>query len=77
VNGQNEVALSQVNTALAVGIRDAKIFRHAGEIALAAGDHPAAERYLRQSAELNARGSEEARVALARLSASAAGRVGR
>jgi len=68
-------ALSHINTALAVGIRDAKIFRHAGEIALAAGAPPASERYLRQSAELNALGSEEARVALARLSESPAGRV--
>jgi tetratricopeptide (TPR) repeat protein len=70
VNGQNEEALKQIETALAVGIRDAKIFQHAGEIALAAGDRPTAERYLRQSAELNAPGSEEARVALARLAES-------
>jgi tetratricopeptide (TPR) repeat protein len=73
VNGQNEEALKQINAALAVGIRDAKMFWHAGEIALATGDHSAAERYLRQSAELNAVGSEEARVALVRLSESAAG----
>ena len=76
LNGRNAEALKQIKTALAVGIRDANFFRHAGEIALAAGDHPAAERYLRQSAELNTLGSEEARVALARLSESAAGRVG-
>jgi tetratricopeptide (TPR) repeat protein len=73
VNGQNEEALKQINAALAVGIRDAKMFWHAGEIALATGDHSAAERYLRQSAELNAVGSEEARVALVRLSESAVG----
>lgn len=66
-NGQNQEAIQQINTALAVGIRDAKIFRHAGEIALAAGDRAAAERYLRQSAELNAPGSAEALVALAGL----------
>jgi hypothetical protein len=41
-----------------------KVLRHAGEIALAAGDRAAAERYLRQSAELNAPGSAEALVAL-------------
>jgi len=43
VNGQNEEALKQIDTALAVGIRDAKIFRHAREIALAAGDRPTAD----------------------------------
>ena len=45
VNGQNQEALKQIDTALAVGVRDAKFFRHAGEIALAAGDHPTAERF--------------------------------
>jgi tetratricopeptide (TPR) repeat protein len=74
VNGQNQEALKQMSTALAVGIRDAKLFRHAGEIALATGDHVAAERYLRQSAELNALGSEEARMALAGLSQSVSAR---
>jgi tetratricopeptide (TPR) repeat protein len=67
-NGQNQEALKQINTALAVGIRDAKIFRHAGELALATGDHAMAESYFRQSAELNAPGSEEAYASLARLS---------
>src|SRR6266849_3716182 len=69
-NGQNQEALKQVSIALAVGIRDATFFRHAGEIALAAGDHRTAERYLRQSAELNALGSEGAQVTLTRLSES-------
>ena len=55
---------------MAVGIRDAQLFRHAGEIALAAGDHASAERYLRESAELNTFGSGEARMALAGLSKS-------
>ena len=75
-NGQNQEALKQVSIALAVGIRDANFFRHAGEIALAAGDHRTAERYLRQSAELNALGSEGAQVTLTRLSESAVGGVG-
>ncbi len=75
VNGQNEEALRQINAALAVGIRDARFFRHAGEIELAVGERSAAERYLRQSAELNAQGSEDARVTLARLSQSATGGV--
>ena len=74
VNGENQEALKQMGSALAVGIRDAKLFRHAGEIALATGDHVAAERYLQQSAELNALGSEEARIALAGLSQSVSAR---
>jgi tetratricopeptide (TPR) repeat protein len=75
-NGQNQEALKQVSIALAVGTRDANFFRHAGEIALAAGDHRTAERYLRQSAELNALGSEGEPVTLTRLSESAVGGVG-
>jgi len=75
LNGQNDEAIKQIGTALAVGIRDAKLFWHAGEIELAAGDHAAAERYLRQSAELNTLGSDEARTALARLAQPAAGIV--
>jgi len=75
VNRQSEEAHKQINTALAVGIRDAKLFRHAGEIVLATGDRSAAERYLRQSAELNALQSEQARATLVRLTQSAAGRV--
>jgi tetratricopeptide (TPR) repeat protein len=54
VNGQNAEARKQIETALEVGIRDAKLFHHAGEIALAAGDVAAAEHYLKQSVELNA-----------------------
>jgi len=68
VNGQYAEARKQIETALAVGIRDAKMFRHAGEIALKAGDRPAAERYLREAAELNSLGSEQARTTLASLS---------
>ena len=75
LNGQDQEALKHVNTALAVGIRDAKIFRHAGEIALATGDHKAAEGYLRQAAELKAPESEEARVTLARLAQPQAARM--
>jgi len=40
---------------------------------LATGDHASAQHYLRQSAELNGWGSEEARIALARLSKSNVG----
>jgi tetratricopeptide (TPR) repeat protein len=66
-NGQCAEARKQIETALAVGIRDAKMFRHAGEIALNSGDRVAAERYLRKSAELNTLGSEQARITLASL----------
>ena len=67
VNGQDAEARKQLDAALAVGIRDAKLFAHAGEIALKLGDRPAAERYLRQSVSLHATGSEQARVMLAAL----------
>ena len=66
-NGQDAAARKQIETALAVGIRDARIFYHAGEIALKLGDHATAERYLKDSAELNAPGSERARATLAML----------
>jgi Tfp pilus assembly protein PilF len=52
---------------LAVGIRNAKLFRHAGVIALKSGDRAAAERYLKQAAELNTADSEQARSILANL----------
>jgi tetratricopeptide (TPR) repeat protein len=66
-NGQYAEARKQIEIALAVGIRDAKIFRHAGEIALKSGDRSAAERYLRKSADLNTVGSDQARITLASL----------
>ena len=67
-SGQYGEARKQIETALAVGIRDAKMFRHAGEIALKGGDKPAVERYLRQATELNSLGSDQARITLARFS---------
>jgi tetratricopeptide (TPR) repeat protein len=77
LNGRNQEARQQITSALGVGIRDAKMLRHAGEITLAMGDRVAAERYLRQSAELHTAGSEEAKVALARLNQSLAARGSR
>jgi tetratricopeptide (TPR) repeat protein len=68
VNGQDVEARKQIETALAVGIRDAKLFRHAGVIALKSGDRATAERYLKQSVELNSSDSEQARSTLASLS---------
>jgi len=67
VSGRDEEARKQIDMALEVGIRDAKLLRHAGEIALKTGDRAAAERYLSQSAELNTVGSDQARSMLAAL----------
>ena len=66
-NGQYAEARKQIDAALAVGVRDAKILRHAGEIAFKSGDKAAAENYLRESAELNTVGSDQAKVTLASL----------
>ncbi len=68
VNGQNEEARLQIDKALAVGIRNARFFRHAGEIALSLGDHAAAEGFLRQAASLNSLESEQAQVSLTQTS---------
>jgi tetratricopeptide (TPR) repeat protein len=67
VNGQDAEARKQIETALAVGIRDARMLDHAGEIALKLGDRAAAQRYLEDSASLHAIGSEQARLRLANL----------
>jgi tetratricopeptide (TPR) repeat protein len=67
VNGQNAEARKQLDAALKVGIHDAKMLRHAGEIALQLGDRAAAQRYLQESAALNAPGSDQARATLASL----------
>jgi tetratricopeptide (TPR) repeat protein len=63
-NGQDAEGRKQIEAALAVGVRDAKIFRHAGEIALKLGDQKAAENYLQTAANFNAPGSSEARILL-------------
>ena len=68
VNGQHQEARKQIETALLVGIRDAKLLRHAEEIALATGDRLAAQKYLQQATDLNTGDSDLARAALARLS---------
>ena len=73
-NGQDVEARKQIETALAVGIRDAKLLLHAGEIALTSGDLDAARRYLKQSLELNTLDSEQARLALASLAPTPADR---
>jgi Flp pilus assembly protein TadD len=67
VNGQDTEARKQIEAAITVGIRDARLYRHAGEIALKLGDATSAQRYLKQAAELNAPGSEQAVVLLASI----------
>ncbi len=67
VNGKDAEARKQIETALAVGIRDAKLLRHAGEIALKAGDPMGAERYLQQAVSLNTLGSDQAQTLLPSL----------
>ena len=69
VNGRDTEARTQIAAALAVGIRDAKMLRHAGEIALSTGDRAAGERYLLDSTKMNAPGSSPARDLMASLSA--------
>jgi tetratricopeptide (TPR) repeat protein len=70
VNGRDQEARKRIEEALAVGIRDSRVLRHAGEIALAAGDRTTAEKYLQQAADMNTVESGAARVTLARLSSS-------
>lgn len=72
VNGRDQEARKQIAAALAVGIGDAKLMRHAGEIALKTGDRAGARKYLQQAAELNTAESGQARALLARLSSTAA-----
>lgn len=50
VNGRDQEARKRIDEALAVGIREARVLRHASEIALATGDRVAAEKYLQQVA---------------------------
>lgn len=53
LNGQSAEARKQIEAALAVGIRDARIFYHAGMIAAKLNDRTAAARYFKQSLDLN------------------------
>ncbi len=74
-NGRNEEAREQLETALAVGIRDAQLFYHAGVIAERAGDNAGALRLLRQSLDQNplSEYAAAARAALEDLKRQAAG----
>jgi tetratricopeptide (TPR) repeat protein len=53
VNGRYAEAQKQIETALAVGVRDAKLLYHAGAIALKLKHAARARQYWRQSLELN------------------------
>lgn len=66
-NGKDAEARSQLESVLAVGVRDARILFHAGEVALALNDRAAAEHYLQQSIDLHAPGSDLALRTLAKL----------
>jgi Flp pilus assembly protein TadD len=67
VSGRHAEARDELEKALAVGIQDATMLYHAGEIAASLGERAAAERYFTRSAELKTLGSERARAALAGL----------
>jgi tetratricopeptide (TPR) repeat protein len=62
LNGNDMEARKQIESALSVGIQDAKILRHAGEIAKSSGDTVAAQKYLRQADALEGVTSVEASV---------------
>ncbi len=74
VNGQYAEARKQMEAALAVGIRDARMFYHAGAIAAKLHDRTAAARYLKESLDLNpvSECSIAARDALEKLAPAAA-----
>ncbi len=50
-SGKHDAAWEQMQLALKPGIRDARLFYHAGEIATARGDDTEAERWFRLSLE--------------------------
>ena len=53
VNGQDVEARKQLDAALSVGIQDAKMFRHASQIAMKVGDDASATKYSKLAAELD------------------------
>lgn len=64
-NGRYVEAKEQMDLLLKVGVHEAAIFYHAGEIELRLGNNTQAEHYFREAAELNSTGSQQARAALA------------
>jgi tetratricopeptide (TPR) repeat protein len=77
LNGRDPEARKQIDTALSVGIRNARIFRHAGEIARSMGDEAAARKFLRESADLKSFESDKAEATLVHLSEPALHQVAR
>ena len=69
VNGKHKEAREQIDMVLAVGIRNAKIFYHAGLIALKSKDRKTAVHYLKRTLETNpvSEVSDAARRELSRL----------
>ena len=65
VNGQDAEARKQIETALAVGIQDARMFDHASEIATKLGDTAAAQKYQREAAELRRAEGNDTKLAAA------------
>jgi len=74
VNGQDVEARTQIAQALAVGVRDAKLFTHAGAIAMKLGNRKEAEHFLREAVSLHSNGSEQAGFLLAALGSTALGK---
>jgi tetratricopeptide (TPR) repeat protein len=73
-SGRHAEARNELEKALAVGIQDATLLYHAGEVAVSLGDRAAARSYFERSAALKTLGSDRARAALARLGPGAAAR---
>jgi tetratricopeptide (TPR) repeat protein len=68
LNRRDQEARKEIDLALSVGIRNARIFRHAGEIAHAMGDETSAQKFLRESAELHCQESDKAQATLLAIS---------
>lgn len=66
-NGQYSEAKTQIDRALQVGLREAPVFYHSGQIATRLGESSQAEHYFQMAAELNSIKSGEAARALALL----------
>jgi tetratricopeptide (TPR) repeat protein len=67
VNGNDAEARKQIDAALAVGIQDAKLFRHASEIAKSTGDTSASGKYQHQAEELDGTTSTAAGLSAGRI----------
>ena len=77
VNRRDREARLQAEAALGVGIHDAKLLWHAGEIALALADQLAAKGYLQQASDLHTLGSERAMSLLASMAGTGNQQAGR